>query len=103
MTRWVVQLSDGSLDIIVTSGQVPPNAVCKAKPEYLADELSYDKASGVVFIDPDKVKAKKRALELVQRERDHELKLIKFKKIANKYLLPLGLIALGALIGKFII
>lgn len=76
--RWLVENEDKTLSIVVSSAQ-PPNAICEARSDWDAMTLSYNKDSGLVFIDPDKVRN--------LREADAKLKVLLNKQQRKDMLL----------------
>lgn len=101
--RYVVKNEDASLSIVLTSGQEPPNAICKAHDEWSADLISYDEVSKIIYIDPVKVKEKER-----QRIRElYEVKVTARMQFLNQHwpmakltLLCIGCFVLGWLMHR---
>lgn len=92
--RWVVKNEDGSLDIHSTSGEQPPNAICSAHDSWTVNTISED--SGVVFLDPVKVREIKKILDNQARIRAYEIHKMKMRDLRAK-LWPLYYVLVFAL------
>lgn len=58
MKHWVIKREDGSLDIIVTSDDIPPdNALAPASADWKPQFLTYDPRTRMIIMDPDKVRS----------------------------------------------
>ncbi len=98
MKRWVIKHDDGSLDINTTDGHEPVGCLCEAHEDWVVDEISY--GGGVVYIDPEKIKAKREALILEAKKLVLKKRLSWIKKNWRNIATAVAIFAVGIFIGR---